>query len=88
MTSSGTSLRATPPGPPVLVVAAPPGMIPRTPTGSHLPVHLLHVYAQDEYHGCIRNIMMLMDEEQQVTKHHWTFVDRGGATLYSKHFKE
>jgi hypothetical protein len=32
--------------------------------------------------------MMLMDEEQQVTKHHWTFVDRKGATLYSNHFKE
>jgi hypothetical protein len=23
-----------------------------------------------------------------ITKHHWTFVDRGGAVLYSKHFKE
>jgi hypothetical protein len=32
--------------------------------------------------------MMLIDEEQQVTKHHWTLVDRVGATLYSNYFKE
>jgi hypothetical protein len=51
----------------VLAVAT-PGMVPRTLTGSLLPVHLLHVYAQDKYHGCIRNDMMLMDEEQQITK--------------------
>jgi hypothetical protein len=63
MTSSGTSPVGCPPKPPMLAVAAPPGTIPRTPTGSLLPVHLLHVYAQDKYHGCIRNDMMLMDKE-------------------------
>jgi hypothetical protein len=68
--------------------AAPPGMPPRTPIRSLLPVHLLHVYAQDKYHEYIRNDMMLMDEKPQVTKHHWTFVDRVGTTLYSNHFKE
>jgi hypothetical protein len=46
------------------------------------------VYAQDKYHEYIRNDMILMDEKPQVTKHHWTFVDRVGATLYSNHFKE
>jgi hypothetical protein len=72
----------------MLAVAAPPGTLPRTPTGTLLSVHLLHVYAQDKYHGCIRNDMMLIDKEQQVTKHHWTFADWLGATLYSNHFKE
>jgi hypothetical protein len=52
----------------VLVAVVPPGTVPRTPTGSLLPVYLLHTYAQDEYHGCIRNDMMLMDEQQQITK--------------------
>jgi hypothetical protein len=37
-------------------------MVPQTPTRSLLLVHLLHVYAQDEYHGCIKNDMTLMDE--------------------------
>jgi hypothetical protein len=72
----------------VLAAAAPPGTLPQTPIGPLLPVHLLHVYAQDKYHGCIMNDMMLIDEEQQVTKHHWTFIDRVGAMLNSNHFKE
>ena len=52
-------LRAAPPEPPVLAAAA-PRSVPRIPAVSLLPVHLLHADAQDKYHGCIRNDMMLM----------------------------
>jgi hypothetical protein len=34
-----------------------------TPAKSCPPIHLLHAYAQDEYHGYIRNDMMLMVDE-------------------------
>ena len=51
-------LRAAPPEPPVLATAA--RSVPRIPAGSLLPIHLLHADAQDKYHGCIRNDMMLM----------------------------
>ena len=51
-------LRAAPPEPPVLAAAA-PRSVPRIPAVSLLPVHLLHADAQDNYHGCIRNDMML-----------------------------
>ena len=54
-------LRATPPEPLVLAAAA-PRSVPRIPAVSLLPVHLLHADAQDKYHGCIRNDMMLNDE--------------------------
>ena len=57
-------LKATPPEPPVLAAAAPLS-VPRIPAVSHLPVHLLHADAQDKYHGCIRNDMMLMMNESQ-----------------------
>ena len=53
--------RAAPPEPPVLATVA-PRSVPRIPAVSHLPVHLLHADAQDKYHGCIRNDMMLNDE--------------------------
>ena len=52
-------LRAAPPEPPVLAAAA-PRLVPRIPAVSLLPVHLLHADAQNKYHGCIRNDMMLM----------------------------
>ena len=55
-------LRAAPPEPPVLAAVA-PRSVPRIPAVSHLPVHLLHVDAQDKYHGYIRNDMMLMMNE-------------------------
>ena len=51
-------LKAAPPELPVSVAAA--RSVPRIPAVSHLPVHLLHADAQDKYHGCIRNDMMLM----------------------------
>jgi hypothetical protein len=54
VTSSGTS-----PEPPVLD-AATPRSGPRILAVSLLSVHLLHACAQDKYHGCIRNDMMLM----------------------------
>ena len=53
---------AAPPEPPVLAAAR---SVPRIPAGSLLPVHLLHADAQDKYHGCIRNDMMLMMNESQ-----------------------
>jgi hypothetical protein len=53
--------------PPLLARAATPLELPgsshRTLATSHPPVHLLHANAQDEYHGCIRNDMMLMMDE-------------------------
>ena len=52
-------LRAAPPEPPVLAAAA-PRSVPQIPAVSLLPVHLLHTDAQDKYHGCVRNGMMLM----------------------------
>ena len=52
-------LRVAPPEPPMLAAAA-PRSVPRIPAVSHLLVHLLHADAQDKYHGCIRNDMMLM----------------------------
>ena len=57
-------LRAAPSEPPVLAAAA-PHSVPRIPAVSLLPVHLLHADAQDKYHGCIRNDMMLMMNESQ-----------------------
>jgi hypothetical protein len=33
------------------------------------------------------DMMLMMDEYQQVTKHHKTFIDRVGAMPYSNHFK-
>jgi hypothetical protein len=42
------------------LAAAAPRSAPRIPAVLLLPVHLLHAYAQDKYHGCIRNDMMLM----------------------------
>ena len=57
-------LKAAPPEPPVLAAAA-PRSVPRIPAGSLLSVHLLHADAQDKYHGCIRNDMMLMMNESQ-----------------------
>ena len=59
-TSSGTLLKAAPPESPASAAAA--RSVPRIPAGLLLPVHLLHVDAQDKYHGCIRNDMMLNDE--------------------------
>ena len=56
--------RAAPPEPLVLAAAA-PRSDPRIPAVSHLPVHLLHADAQDKYHGCIRNDMMLMMNESR-----------------------
>ena len=56
-------LKAAPPESPVSAAAA--HSVPQIPTGSHLPVHLLHADAQDKYHGCIRNDMMLMMNESQ-----------------------
>ena len=56
-------LKAAPPEPPVSAAAA--RSVPRIPAGSLLPVHLLHADAQDKYHGCIRNDMMLMMNESQ-----------------------
>ena len=55
--------RAAPPEPPVSAAAA--RSVPRIPARSLLPVHLLHADAQDKYHGCIRNDMMLMMNESQ-----------------------
>ena len=52
-------LRAAPLEPPVLAAAA-PRSVSRIPAVSHLLVHQLHANAQDKYHGCIRNDMMLM----------------------------
>jgi hypothetical protein len=52
-------LKAAPPELPALTAAA-PRSTPRIPAVLLLRVHLLHVYAQDKYHGCIRNDMMLM----------------------------
>jgi hypothetical protein len=66
----------------------PPDSFLRIPVGSLPRAHLLHAYAQDKYHECIRGDTRLMNGEQQVTKHHWIFVDRVGTTLYSNHFKE
>ena len=57
-------LKAAPPEPPVLAAVA-PRSVTRIPAGSLLPVHLLHADAQDKYHGCIRNDMMLMTNESQ-----------------------
>jgi hypothetical protein len=42
-----------PPAPPL--VDAPPNLAPRTLAESLLLAHLLHEYAQDEYHVCIRD---------------------------------
>ena len=56
-------LKAAPPEP--LASAAAARSVPRIPAGSHLPVHLLHADAQDKYHGCIRNDMILMMNESQ-----------------------
>jgi hypothetical protein len=36
-------------------VDAPPDSAPRTLAESLLPAHLLHAYAQDKYHVCIRD---------------------------------
>ena len=55
---------AAPPESSVLAAAA-PRSVPRIPAVSHLSVHLLHADAQDKYHGCIRNDMMLMMNESQ-----------------------
>jgi hypothetical protein len=57
--SFGTSPEGCTSEPPVLAAAA-PCSVPRIVVVSLLPVHLLHAYAQDKYHGCIRNDMMLM----------------------------
>ena len=57
-------LRAAPPEPTVLAAAA-PRSVPRIPAVSLLPVLLLYADAQDKYHGCIRNDMMLMMNESQ-----------------------
>jgi hypothetical protein len=46
----------------VLAAAAPRSVL-RIPAVSLLPVHLLHACAQDKYHRCIRNDMMLMMNE-------------------------
>ena len=75
-------LKATPPEPPVSAAAA--RSVPRIPVGSLLPVHLLHADAQDKYHGCIRNDMMLMMNESSkcLTKHHWTLVYRLRIALF------
>jgi hypothetical protein len=43
----------------VLAVVA-PRLGPRIPAVSLLLEHLLYACAQDKYHGCIRNDMMLM----------------------------
>ena len=48
-----------------LVPAAAARSVPRIPAGLLLPVHLLHADAQDKYHGCIRNDMMLMMNESR-----------------------
>jgi hypothetical protein len=52
-------LKVAPPESPVLTAAA-PCSVPRILVVSPLSVHLLHAYARDKYHGCIRNDMMLM----------------------------
>ena len=54
-------LKAAPPESPVSVAAA--RSVPRILAGSLFPVHLLHADAQDKYHGCIKNDMMLMMNE-------------------------
>ena len=56
-------LKAAPPEPSMSAAAA--RSVPRIAAGSLLSVHLLHVNAQDKYHGCIRNDMMLMMNESQ-----------------------
>jgi hypothetical protein len=43
-----------------VLAAAAPCSVPQIPAVSLLPVYLLHACAQDKYHGCIRNDMMLM----------------------------
>ena len=60
-------LKAAPPESPASAAAA--RSVPRIPAGLLLPVHLLHADAQDKYHGCIRNDMMLMMNESQ-----WVFM--------------
>jgi hypothetical protein len=76
-------LRATPPKPPVLTAAA-PRLVPPIPAVSLLSIHLLHVNAQDKYHGCIRNGMMLMMNGyiKCLTAHHWTLVGRLRTALH------
>ena len=56
-------LKAAPPELPVSAAAA--RSVLRIPAGSLLPIHLLHADAQDKYHGCIMNDMMLMMNESQ-----------------------
>jgi hypothetical protein len=55
-TSSGLLLRAAPPE--LRVWASAPLELPgsscQIPARSHSPVHLLHVYAEDEYYECTR----------------------------------
>ena len=58
--STATSSGAPPESP---ASAAAARSVPRILAGLLLPVHLLHVDAQDKYHGCIRNDMMLMMNE-------------------------
>ena len=76
-------LKAAPPESPASAAAA--RSVPRIPAGSLLPVHLLHADAQDKYHGCIRNDIMLNDEWIIVSvyrKHHWTLVYRVRLALF------
>jgi hypothetical protein len=44
-------------------MAAPPGLA-RIPEEGLPLEHLLHANARDKYHGCIRDDMMIMNEEQ------------------------
>jgi hypothetical protein len=47
---------------PMAGAADPLDPLPRIPVGSLPQAHLLHAYAQDKYHGCIRDNMMIMNE--------------------------
>ena len=75
-------LKAAPPESSVSATAA--RSVPRIPARSLLPVHLLHADARDEYHGCIRNDMMLMimNHSKCLRKHHWTLVYRVRLALF------
>ena len=56
-------LKSAPPELPVSAAAA--RSVPRIPVVLLPLVHLLHADAQDKYHGCIRNDMMLMMNNSQ-----------------------
>jgi hypothetical protein len=49
---------------PVTGAANPPDPFPRIPVGSVPRAHLLQAYTQDKYYGCIRDDMMIINEEQ------------------------